>query len=164
MATRTILNDGRIHGYEGANDIDHGNPPRFCRDLQVEAVWKKTCFAKLINRFIHISFVLASTLLFRDVHCFCIWHVENAESIACHLWKFWRVIYYHSDSGRVRISTPSDVIKTVCSNCAAKLPSKVTTVQSSAHSRQSCPPAVNIGSMVKIMPFCSGTLSLLRKC
>lgn len=46
----------------------------------------------------------------------------------------------------VKISAPVFVIKMVCSNCAAGLPSSVTAVQLSPHVMQSMLPIVRIGS------------------
>ena len=46
----------------------------------------------------------------------------------------------------VSISTPSSVISNVCSNCADRLPSSVTAVQSSDHMVAFVLPMVNIGS------------------
>lgn len=69
-----------------------------------------------------------------------------------------------SSQGKVSISTPVSVMRTVCSNCAALPPSRVTTVQSSDHSSQSGLPSVIIGSIVKIIPGRSSIFSSLRKC
>mmetsp|Transcript_46110 Transcript_46110/g.96832 ORF Transcript_46110/g.96832 Transcript_46110/m.96832 type:complete len:90 (-) Transcript_46110:415-684(-) len=66
--------------------------------------------------------------------------------------------------GNVKISTPVSVINTVCSNCAARPPSCVTTVQLSDHSWHSALPSVIIGSMVNIIPGRSSIVSVLRKC
>ena len=54
--------------------------------------------------------------------------------------------------GRVRTSTPSAVTTMVCSNCAERLRSFVTTVQSSSHMSQEIVPRLSMGSMVKTMP------------
>ncbi len=54
--------------------------------------------------------------------------------------------------GRVRISAPSSVTSRVCSNCALRRLSLVTTVQPSSHMSHSCVPRQSIGSMVNVMP------------
>src|SRR4051794_1123745 len=54
--------------------------------------------------------------------------------------------------GRVRISAPSAVTSSVCSNCALRRPSAVTTVQSSSHITQACVPRLSIGSIVNVIP------------
>ena len=53
---------------------------------------------------------------------------------------------------RVSTSTPSSVTRTVCSNCAVRLPSAVTAVQPSSQTRAYQLPMVIMGSMVKVMP------------
>jgi hypothetical protein len=54
--------------------------------------------------------------------------------------------------GRVRISAPAAVTSSVCSNCALRRLSLVTTVQPSGHMSQSALPRHSIGSMVNVMP------------
>lgn len=49
----------------------------------------------------------------------------------------------------VKISAPFRVIKIVCSNCAARLPSAVSMVQLSGHDIHSVVPIVRIGSATK---------------
>src|SRR5690625_3610851 len=66
--------------------------------------------------------------------------------------------------GRVRISAPSSVTRTMCSHCAVRPRSRVTAVQPSSHRSHSGLPRVSIGSMVKTMPgsitsSCSGAAS-----
>ena len=56
------------------------------------------------------------------------------------------------NQGRVRTSAPDSVTSRVCSNCAVRLRSRVTTVQSSAHMSQSTVPSVSMGSIVNTMP------------
>src|SRR5439155_18250056 len=53
---------------------------------------------------------------------------------------------------RVRISGPSSVTATVCSKCAARLPSTVTAVHRSSRTRTSQLPIVTIGSIASTMP------------
>ena len=53
---------------------------------------------------------------------------------------------------RVRISAPLSVTRMVCSNCADRLPSAVTTVQPSSHISHSWVPRLSMGSMVNVMP------------
>ena len=50
---------------------------------------------------------------------------------------------------RVRISAPSSVMRTVCSNCAERSPSSDTTVQPSSHMAHSVEPRVRIGSAAR---------------
>lgn len=50
----------------------------------------------------------------------------------------------------VKISAPVLVIKMVCSNCAAGLPSAVSVVQLSGHVMESMLPNVSIGSAVEV--------------
>jgi hypothetical protein len=57
-----------------------------------------------------------------------------------------------SSSRRVRISWPSLVTRIVCSHCADRLRSLVTTVQPSGSSFTCRLPALTMGSMVKHMP------------
>jgi hypothetical protein len=52
----------------------------------------------------------------------------------------------------VRTSGPFSVTATVFSKCADKLPSTVTTVQSSAKISTSYPPAFTIGSIASVIP------------
>lgn len=52
----------------------------------------------------------------------------------------------------VRISWPSWVIRTVCSCCAARLPSFVTTVHPSLHCFHLGFPSTKMGSIVKVWP------------
>jgi hypothetical protein len=52
----------------------------------------------------------------------------------------------------VSTSQPSAVTQTVCSNCALRLPSRVTAVQPSASRRARPEPSAIIGSMVKTIP------------
>ena len=54
--------------------------------------------------------------------------------------------------GRVRISAPESVTRSVCSNWAVRLRSAVTTVQPSSQMSYSMVPSVSIGSIVKVMP------------
>src|SRR5437879_2997916 len=58
---------------------------------------------------------------------------------------------------RVRISGPSSVTATVCSKCAARLPSTVTAVHRSSRTRTSQLPIVTIGSIASAMPGWRGT-------
>ena len=64
------------------------------------------------------------------------------------------VIYFNgvSSSLRVRISTPLSVHNRVCSHCADKLLSFVTTVQSSESVFVKRLPMLIIGSMVNVSP------------
>ena len=55
-------------------------------------------------------------------------------------------------SSAVSTHGPSAVIATVCSKCAARLPSAVTTVQPSSSRTVSGPPSTTIGSMASAMP------------
>src|SRR3954447_19012981 len=57
-------------------------------------------------------------------------------------------------SGQARVSTsaPVSVTTRVCSNCAHRLPSAVSTVQPSSHMNHSWVPRVSIGSIVKVIP------------
>ena len=59
-----------------------------------------------------------------------------------------------SSARSVRTSQPSSVTSTVCSHCAERLWSLVTTVQPSASSFTWRLPALIMGSMVKVMPGC----------
>ena len=59
---------------------------------------------------------------------------------------------WSGNQGRVRTSAPDSVTSRVCSNCAVRLRSRVTTVQSSAHMSQSTVPSVSMGSIVKTIP------------
>ena len=52
----------------------------------------------------------------------------------------------------VKTSTPSSVTNNVCSNCAVRLPSCVTLVQSSGHVLSLYVPRLIIGSIVNVMP------------
>ena len=54
--------------------------------------------------------------------------------------------------GSVRISAPSWVTSSVCSNCAERRLSRVLTVQPSSHMSHSWVPRLIIGSMVNVMP------------
>ena len=60
--------------------------------------------------------------------------------------------------GSVRISLPLSVMRMVCSNCAERFRSLVTTVQPSSHISHSCVPRLSIGSMVNVMP---GSMTVL---
>src|SRR5215203_7124132 len=55
-------------------------------------------------------------------------------------------------SSAVRTHGPSGVIATVCSKCAAREPSLVTTVQPSSSSTVAGSPTVTIGSMARVRP------------
>jgi len=52
----------------------------------------------------------------------------------------------------VKISQPSSVVPTMCSNCAERLRSRVTAVQPSSSTFTSGRPALTIGSTVNTMP------------
>ena len=54
----------------------------------------------------------------------------------------------------VNTSQPVSVMSTVCSNCAARFPSLVATVQPSSQVSHSAEPSVSTGSMVKVVPLC----------
>src|SRR5690606_40958385 len=55
-------------------------------------------------------------------------------------------------SGAVRTHTPPSVSATVCSQCAARPPSSVTTVQSSASTRVRPLPRASMGSTARHIP------------
>ena len=57
-----------------------------------------------------------------------------------------------ASAGAVRTHGPLEVTATVCSQCAARAPSAVTTVQSSSSSSVSGSPAVSMGSTASTMP------------
>lgn len=56
------------------------------------------------------------------------------------------------DHGSVRISAPESVTSRVCSNCAVRRRSFVSTVHPSSHMSQDTVPSVIMGSMVNVMP------------
>src|ERR1700684_2849792 len=56
--------------------------------------------------------------------------------------------------GRVNTQGPWAVTATVCSKCAASLPSSVTAVHLSSSTRTFGPPEVTIGSMARTIPCC----------